>query len=937
MQELLSNLPINSTLYPTLLGIALIGVSSIFKIIEHLVTKNSEGSPSSSRTLIHAFLSVIAAFGVLIIVYSILRPIILNYSWVSPLLALFAVPFSGVLIVFIYAILHTDIDVKFLDAVKTAFWEPFTRFKEWFKRFWVNHPKYTIGLIILVFLIWITPVVFVMWPRPQPFLVYVRLPNDPSPGQGMISNLDTVIQQIAGDMKPYGIKVEKDPQDESPANLRITITLTTNDCNATAKPYQWVMETDGNLLALFLEETGGTRKEYDGSPCNWIRTQDDIAALILFANGLDTYYIQRQPAAAAERFRKVNKIMEATTRADYQAENDEIVTERLLRIPRRIRSCAQVMSVVTDASADEADLQVLTNVVTIDPYGTNAPPPAEFCIAQAYYWLGRGALEQHVNALKLKQGGSDAPDPAKLLEAAHDYFTLAIQTYKTAEAVSQSGEADGYHWIYYFYRGLTSYRQGNLVQADADMAMAEDNYAESPIDEFTNEVVSYTRARIGVEQAQYQQMTPLDAEVVACGNVVGKVNQPVDLSGLQDGAQARSRSRQNLSIGTMAHFNLALYWAAQEPETTKTEVNQCVATNAGSATENPRCQAISHAAQALRLVAGDTDNHTVDLDTSPVDVFLATLYRLDGQDNAADSMSRNDTLDNLRSDAGVPAYVIPLSPRLEPDMACGRATDDYRTDVHRLDGDPLVFRWLLRNSYDELLFDYQPSTSKDNRGSPECESTFCVALDDGVAPPRYWRLNDLGFGLFETGPITPIDVVLTARPELHGGIRMDGEQRVSLVYKDKDEELREIYVGSLPITSAAHLSADVEANWVGKDEEGEECSWCYEIDVTAWLTGDGVDNISRLSVNGTDGRPDLIFKAALYEEVGVAEGQWRPVTDVLDFQLAASDNAGHFIGHLSSVELDPDKPHAIRVFVEDRYGNRKAGYWSEDIKVIPPL
>ena len=961
MQEFLSDLPIN----PTLLGLVPIVITSIFKLIEYVVTKKSEGSASSSRTLIHVFLSVSAAFGISIIVYSVLRPAILNHSWVALLVAIFTVPVLCALITLIYAILQTEIDVNFIDAVKTSFWEPFIRFRRWFLPFRLNHPKATIILIIFVGLLWVTPLFFALSPRPQPFHVYVRRPNDPSLDLGMIGNLDAAIQQIAGDMKPYDIEVEQDPEDGSPADLLITITPATNDCAAASTPYRWAMLADGALsplLNIFLEETGGLGKEYPNGPCNWIRTQDDIVALILFANGLDKYYIQGQPAAAAERFREVNKIMAPTTRGDYQAENDEKVTEELLRIPRRIRNCAQVMNVIADGSFAGADGQeALTNVITIDPYGINSPPLAEFCIAHAYYWLGRGALERHFNALK--EVDSESPDPAKLLEAAHDYFTLAIQTYKTAEGMSPNGEAKGYGWIYYFYRGLTSYRQGNLVQADADLALAEANSdlaindhsakakassdsaindhsakvkanAYSAINDYSAEMISYMRTRIGVEQAQYHHAASLDAKESICENAVGEATAQVDPSDLQLLTGVRSRSRQDLSIGTMARFNLALYWAAQEPKDTQ---NQCAGVNSESATVGARCTAILEAAHALQMVAGDTDNNSVRPDSSPIDVFLATLYKLDGQHNAADSMLRNGTLDNFRSGAGVPAYVIPLSPRLEPDMACGQATDDYRTDVHRLDGDPLVFRWLLRNSYDELLFDYQPSTSKDNPGSPDCESTFCVALDDGVGLPRYWRLNDLGFGLFETGPITPIDVVLTARPELNGGIRMDGEQRVSLVYKDKDEELRELYVGSLPITTAAHLSAEVEVNWVGKDEEGEECSWCYEIDVTALLTGDGVDNISRLSINGTDDLPDLIFKAALYEEVGVAEGQWRPVTGVLDFQLEASDDAGHFMGHLSSVELDPDKPHAIRVFVEDGYGNRKARYWSEDIEIVPPL
>jgi hypothetical protein len=384
----------------------------------------------------------------------------------------------------------------------------------------------------------------------------------------------------------------------------------------------------------------------------------------------------------------------------------------------------------------------------------------------------------------------------------------------------------------------------------------------------------------------------------------------------------------------MSLFNEALYWEALERCVRTDEGGPCMDREAGVAC---RSVAIDKARAAQLKIAGDrrNENEGETPGTSPVDVYVELHDTLDG--GSAPSLG-DDALADFYRGPGAPAYVIPLQPRL----AHGESGIRPRglTDYVNLVDASLQFQWLVRNAYDEPLFDYSQliDAGADNPSEAnQCDRGFCVRLDDGLGRTRDWPLNDLGLGLFASGPITTTHAEMTASPGAGESIQLWGDLEVSLVYTVDGEDEVELNAGSLPITTLGELSAEVEVN---PDEDATDCLTCYIIDVDALLKGEGVE-ISKLSLSEQGEPPSLIFKATLNGKIVVPdapatnpddEAQVELVDEAGVIELTRRDGQGRFSGQFPSVELDPNKHYVVRVFVEDRNGRVKGHYWI-DIRI----
>lgn len=768
--------------------------------------------------------------------------------------------------------------------------------KLWF--FLLAHRIITpVGLFILAFFIIV--LIKNCQARPEPFRVNIELEKAGSAGDGSgADNLKSALDDLKSKLKDvYGIELIVNPVEDS-ADLTITLTLNNDDCRDKKYiPDQWRWDASDELepiLELLQLDEGGAHTEDEGNLCNWTRTKQDLESLILLAYGLETHYIRpfSPDTAAADIFRMAYSRLLYTE----ESENEKTPAQRDIKelaLQRRMLTCARVMAVIADgAGLDIDEKKALKETVAKDPFEKGSPP-ADYCVAQAYYGLGRGEMEHHLQLLQ--ENPERAP---QALQDAVEYFDLALDTYA---ATTSSQPGDGFQWSYYFYRGLARYRLGHFERARQDLKIAEDSHEDTPINNNSLEAISYLRARIELEEILYSS---LSAAVCSEPRPTGGRDERDPLSRLQQLQESDSMGLAPLNIGTMSLLSEAHYWQALALCDPKAEADHSR-------------RAIEKAQAARLKIDGGTKNKGIIFEPSAVDVFLDHLYTSnDRNGNSASSVGHH--LDQYNKVAGVPAYVIPLT----------------------VDS-PWPLRWLVRNHFDEPLFDFSPLLAALGKPAVDsgCAGMFCAELGDGNGKTIEWPLIDQGYGLFEAHPSSGKmpSAIFTAEPGEKGAILLRSDLHTSLIYRRAEEAPIKIFTGLLSITTTAVLTAEVNAEW---DGNAIDCHSCYEIDIDLQLSSEGYE-ISGLSTNGLDGFPTLIFKASLFEGTLPLDQQlsnynhWRVIGGSF-ITLPIQDGNGRFKGSFGTILLDTTKHHAVRIFVEDRQGNEIVEFWVKDFEIKIP-
>ena len=808
------------------------------------------------------------------------------------------------------------------------------------RRLWEGW-RWVVGIIMVA--IFVLGVSGFVWARsrPETFRVAIELQTaDPESSGNAPGTLRAVLEELQQELDGP-INIILDPVDNT-ADMEITFTLNNSSCAGTHSSDRWGWTVkDGNLkemLELLLVDAGGPRVEDENDPCKWTRTKDDLAALIWLTYGLDRLYVRLVDPdnAFAEAYQRMSKSKSLI----YQTLGDSPQANEALALPRRLQTCALVMDIMADGpSLTEGEIVKLRTAAEDDPFSQNGAA-ADFCVAQAHYWLGRDALNHHLQISKSNNSASSA----NLLVEAREHFDQAIEIIADSLNNFEDDLEKGPHWAYYFFRGLTSYRQGNLNLAISDIEKAEVNHSNHPIDEWSVEMVSYFRARLLLESSAYPLLLQGACKELSAYE---RGQQPDVLVPLRLLQKEDEPGLAPFNIGAAALFNEAIFWQA---------IEQC-----GEFDSGPPDQLLCHdenesdcsqlalkvTEQARLKIDGDRRGAVRQFDSSAIDIFLAQLHLLNDPQSTP-SVSEK-ALEEFAQGSGAPAYVIPVSPTLDP--YGGRAAENVGLDDFiDLTQTQLEFQWLLRNAYDEPLFDYSPleqALTNERSSHYECELAFCASLADGQGQSTDWPLHDLGYGVFTTHlpratQHTSIPAQMAAEPGPGEQIYLWGDVAVSLRQYAGGEQLNEIDLGTLTIATLGRLLADADVEWTGRDEAGNDCELCFKVRVTSGLVGEGVE-ITRLAVRrGNDGRPTLVFRAALFEKMvssdahGADQGRWQPIDDRPIFDLHPIGARGSFEGLLPAVQLSGESSYAIRVYSEDRNGRVKASVWLEDLNIVFP-
>lgn len=791
-------------------------------------------------------------------------------------------------------------------GVGKALWElilyllsPFIWLVSKYWAFWRDHRIIAPVILFLLFSVAFAVTYFVRT-RPEPFRVNIELKEAGSTGDGSGGdNLRSVLYDLETKMeRVYDVAITVEPVEDA-ADLTITLTLNNDDCrddHYISDNWRWEAggELEQILMMLQLDKLGA-HTEDNKNLCNWTRTSQDLEVLILLAYGLEIYYINplSPDVDAGDVFET------AYFRLLYIDDTKKVKTPpqtdmNELALQRRMLTCARVMAVIADGTnLNINEKRDLKETIAKDPYEGSAPP-VDYCVAQAYYGLGRGEMEHHLQLLQQN------PDKAaQALEEAIHYFNQALDTY---EATTSSQPGNGFQWSYYFYRGLARYRQGQFQRARQDLKLAEEMHDDTLINSISLETISYLRARFELEESLYDSLWGSTCSEPQLTDSDGQ-DEPTPLTRLQQLQDSDRTGLTPLSIGAMSLLSEARYW----------EVLASCDPNAQARADHSK-RAIENAEAARTKIDSGTKDEEVAAEPSTVDVFLDHLYAKNGQNgNSTSSVDRHMAAYNKGS--GIPAYVISLP------------------------GDsPWPLRWLVRNSYDEPLFDFAhllPANGEPAVGNI-CASMFCAQLDDGDDNTIEWPLIDRGYGLFVAQP--PSDALpfahFIAEPGEEGTILLRSDLYTSLIYHKAETDPIEIFVGTLPITTTAVLSAEVNVEW---DGNAVDCHSCYQLDIDLQLTAEEYA-ITELSTNGDDGLPTLFFKASLFEgtlpldESLSSDNHWQPIGGSF-IKFPIQDGNGRFKGSFGSVLLDTSKHHAVRIFVEDQQGNKIYEDWILEIKI----
>lgn len=912
------------------------------KLVGVISERKQEPQPKSSRTLFQFYLSLISA---VLLSYLAVRFFYRPGQWAALRSAgIFIIGTLAGTILF-YTLANTEPDKDIADAFRISFIEPLHRFRRKAVDLRRDHRRVAVSLLIVGAILLVAGLYFVSRPRPSNFLVYISRNTNDEVGGGTADSFLTNIMNEGSELEELGIHLSDDPLDFQAADLRITLGMSNTDCKSdSAELVSWGWDATNrrrlnSSLLRYVRESGVVGSDDARALCIGGDNAMAVIAFITFANGLNALLADPPDTEAAiESFRYITddlKDMRDTTADGEQAEG---IPVRVLNFPKRIKTCAALMSIVADGFSasdnSENDVERLKAVIANGPVTpekighinwdtfdlSDELLDLEYCHAQAYYWLGRAALTRHQIDLFDDQSNADVitvyayqdealPEPHSL-DQAIDYFTLAL------EISPIEIETTGYWWSYYFYRALARYRQGDFEQALDDLEAARRSFEEHPlnglgVDHIGEPTINYLHARIELERAAYQQrLFP-----TACLGAMLPSDTDTLLADMRNMVGEGEYGLAPLSVGTMALFDEALFRVHRDPTDAEgvidllSRARQQVAGDAGSAPEN-----YSH-----------------------IDVLRDKLYKFDG--NGADNapVASEKTVEDFLVGMGAPAYVIPVYPYLLPDHFCGNTDDNQRVLAHQPHRGDFRFVWLLRNRFDELLFDYRPfppqyKASEGDTGLEECDATFCVALDNGAGERRYWRLNDRGFGLFTSDPVNPIHAALTAEPGPGKIIYFRGAPTVSLVYTVEGHEPKEILLGELPVEFPARLEPQEATGTIHMDVS--DCESCYNVDVVISLDSDAPET-SPVSLEGLE---DLKFSATLYERVidggaDPAEGQWWIIGSDVELII---DESGRISGTFHSARLNPNGAHALQVLLKDRAGVVLAEDWIKSLDIRVP-
>lgn len=715
---------------------------------------------------------------------------------------------------------------------------------------------------------------------------------------------------------PDDIEIILDPVDME-ADLIITLTQNNSDCNAPYLYNRWQWKATDKLedvLKLLLVENGKPRIEENESYCRWTRTVKDVGALIRLAHGLNLFYVRRTDTtgAIANFEAAINSMADISS---YKSLVDDPRAAEFLILPRRILTCAQVMSVVAqDLPLDEEDRNVLIEVINHDPFGGKVLSP-DFCITQAHFWLGRDAMERHLDFL----AAGNAATSASFLDDAIEHFSTAAELYGQAKELPNGGP----QWIYYFYRAIAHYRRGDFEHAVSDLIKAKKSHADYIVVDLPQSTIDYLCARLWVETSTYPGLVGQ-----ACNDEYRK--QTDILTPLRQRQDDSVFGIAPLSIGAMSLFNESLYWDA---------LGRCVRDDAqavsdGSCTDSAagaehRNKAISTAERARRRISDDSQ------DASSIDTYMALLYRLAGR---GDVVLSDAALSKYLHNFGAPVYVIPLKP-----TAASMAHGDVDW--------PLSFHWLLRNRYDEPVFDAGRLIEETSASNIPCSDiyTFCLRLDDRAGTISDFPLSDRGMGLFVSDEVLMPSMALKASPGVAETIELQGDLGVSLVYRHGEGGPKTIVIGSLPVEVTItndEFRAEANVHYIGENSDLDadvDCVLCYDYQVVAnaRFVRDDV-NVAKLMVARQDNQPSLTFWADLWEAQFIPSGlstarceeNWSPTTLISKIRLTPGGQ-GDLKGRFPIQELDTQKYYSIHVYAEDRNGTRKVDSW--DCKISIPI
>ena len=742
-----------------------------------------------------------------------------------------------------------------------------------------------------------------------------------------------------------GIRLSDDPLDFQAADLRITLRIDNSDCKSdSSELVSWGWDATNrrqlnSSLLRYLEESDVVGSDNARALCIGGDNAMTVIAFITFANGLN--HLLAEPPntnAAIDNFRYIAENLEGMGDATAEGDDAQEISPNALYFPRRIKTCAELMAIVADgvsATNTDSDVERLEAIISSGPVApedvghidwetfdlsTEERAGLEYCHAQAYYWLGRTALMRHQIDLFADQSGADVatiyadqeetePDTHPL-DRANDYFTLAL------EASPNEFESTGYWWSYYFYRALARYRQGSLEQALDDLEAAGRTIEDHALNEMGDErigkpAIDYLHARIELERVAYQGFFP-----TVCLGAGPQSDADTVLTDMRNMADENEYGPAPLSVGTMALFNEALFRFSRAP------------TDSG--------RVLDLLARARQQVAGDAGSSVENY--SHIDVLRDKVYKFDGDSENEAPIVSEGTIKEFLVGAGSPAYVIPVSPFLLPGRYCGPADNDRPVRAHQLHRGNIRFVWLLRNRFDELIFDYQPfpplyNSQEGDTGLEECDATFCVAVDNGTGERRYWRLNDRGFGLFMSDPVNPIHAALSAEPGPDGIIYLRGAPAVSLVYMAEGHDPKEILLGDLPVEVPARLEPDQIIGTISTN--ATDCDNCYDVNVTLSLASDAVPtlpvSLERLR--------EMTFRATLYERLEDGEavdsddGQWQIIGPGIRMIL---DDDLRINGAFPSARIIPGRAHALQVQLVDRADVTMAEYWLKSLDIRVP-
>ena len=504
------------------------------------------------------------------------------------------------------------------------------------------------------------------------------------------------------------------------------------------------------------------------------------------------------------------------------------------------------------------------------------------CIRDSY-WLGRDALNDYLAA-----SANTIPSQANAnLTQAEQYFTHAIDAYKLVAAPSDGVTATGYHWLYYFYLGLTQYRQGRLERAGQSFDAAERSYQEYSFNPFPKELLAYMKARIRLEGVAYSRRDEVDG---VCQEAVGgplAANETAVLQSLRYLNDQDGETQGPLNLGIMSLFHQALY--------------QYSPTSLPSQPRLPS-EAITAAERSL-VKANNFQTGYLAEDVVLLEALLDNLYTFNDPSTA---LLDDKGLKAFRQQAGAVAYVLPFWPRLQPDSACGgEAIIDLSA------GRPLAFLWRLRNSDDEPVFfshHDQPQsedvTDPAKLGSATCEFAYCLR----IGTDEHWPLVDRGYGLFEAAQTVPFSASVTAIG-LGGDdhIILSGNQNIALVHVlEGKPTVRPVGKLEFQATGSLELVEDETRFITGN-----------LLRVTATISSDDI-HIQRVTLDDTYSiQADVLYK------IDAATNTFDQVEPFASQVFLNSLGQTIFVWDfaLDSDELDIDE-YRIRVFIEDTAGRK---------------